>query len=257
MTVQQLSQLVAAAVGPAELAICVLALVRRLWRFLPYFVAYLVLLVLIEGARWWAVWVFGGESHAYSWMYWMTQPVLILARAAALADVCRAALGPYRGLWKFARPLLLLAATFMLVFAAVRSSGTHWVFSYLIFLERELEFAIVISLLSLLVLSRYYSMALDRPLNLIALGLGFYSCTVIVRDTIILMALNLQWWWFSLANSIAFTITPGIWLTALWSPLPERARPELSSAESYEENSRVVTGRMRELNERLLNLMRQ
>jgi len=256
MEIQHLSEIIGAALGPAELAICSLALVRRLWRFLPYFVAYLILLVLVEGARWCAVWAAGAGSPAHSWVYWMTQPVLVLARAAALADVCRAALGPYRGVWKFARPLLMLAATFMLVFAAVRSNGSHWIFSYLIFLERELEFAVVISLLSLLVLSRYYGMALERPLNLIALGLGFYSCQIIVRDTIILMELNLQWWWFSLANSIAFAITLGVWASALWSPLPERTQPVLSNVESYEHNSRVVSGRMRELNERLMSLMR-
>lgn len=256
MNLQQLGEFVAAVLAPAELALCVFAVVRRLWRYLPYFMAYLIVLVLIDGARWGVLLTAGSGSRTYSWIYWMTQPVLILARGAALADVCRATLGPYSGVWRFARPLLMFAATVMLAFAAVHSRGTHWIFSYLIFLERELEFAVVISLLLLLVMSRYYEMALERPLDGIALGLGFYSSFVIIKDTIILMQLNLPWWWFSLANSVAFSMALGAWFYALWAPLPERARPELSSVESYEQNTQAVTTRMRELNKRLSNLMK-
>jgi len=256
MDLLSLSGIVAAIVAPLELAVCALALRRRLWRPLPFFVAYLVLLVLIDSGRWAVLLFTGMNSPTYSWAYWMTQPVHILARGAALADICRATLGPYVGVWRLARPLLMLAATLMLVFAAVHSNGTHWISSYLIFLERELEFAVVISLLVLLLLSRYYGLVLERPLDSIALGLGFYSSFVIIKDTIILVVRNLPYWWFSLANSVAFAITLGFWCYALWAPLPERARPQLSTAESYERNSREVSDRMRELNERLLNLIK-
>ncbi len=256
MDLQGVSGLVAAIVAPTELAVGALALTRRLWRSLPFFTAYLILLVIIDCGRWGALLSLGAGSRMYSWIYWMTQPVLILARGAALADLCRASLGPYVGVWKFARPLLLCAATLMLGLAAIHSSGTHWVFSYLIFLERELEFAVVIALLLLLLLGRYYGMVLERPLDGIALGLGLYSSFVITRDTIILVAINLPWWSFSMANSVVFAVVLGIWFHALWAPLPAPARPQLSTLESYERNSRAVGYRMRELNERLLSLMK-
>jgi len=140
--------------------------------------------------------------------------------------------------------------------AAFHSSGAHWIFSYLVFLERELEIAVVVSLLLLLVLSRYYGMVLERPLDGIALGLGLYSSFVITRDTIILLASNSGWWWFSLVNSIVFASVLGIWFHSLWAPLPARVSPSFGTVEEYERASREVSVRMRELNARLLKLMK-
>ncbi len=256
MDLQNLSGVVAAALGPLELAVCALALRRRLWRILPYFVAYLIVLITVDIGRWAVLLAAGASSRAYSWVYWMTQPVHILARAAALADICRATLGSYTGVWRLARPLLLAAATLLLAVAAIRTSGTGWLVSYLIFLERELEFAVVISLLLLLLFTRYYGLVLERPLDGIALGAGFYSSFVIIKDTIILVVGNQPWAWYSLSHSLAFAITAGIWIYALRAPLPERVQPNMSSIRAYEDDTRAVSERMRELNDRLLKLMK-
>ena len=252
----QLNQLLAAALAPAQLGVCALALVRRLWRILPYFTAYLVLLVIVESARWAVILTAGMNSTPHQWTYWMTQPVLILARGAALADVCRAALGFYTGVWKFARTLLILSATFMLAFAAVHTGETARISSYLLFLERELEFAVLVSLLLLLALSRYYGLGLERPLDGIALGLGFYSSIVIISSSILIESVHPRWWVFSLARSLAFTGALGMWAYALRAALPERARPTLSTVEAYEAGSVAVRDRMRELNSRLSGLMK-
>lgn len=257
MDLRQLTQIIGMVLTPAEFVVCGLALLRRLWRSLPYFTAYLVLLVIVESVRLVVNLATGNISRPYVWTYWMTQPVLILARGAALADVCRAALGLYTGVWRFARSLLLLAAAFMLAFAAVHTGGTQRISSYLIFVERELEFAAVVSLLLLLVLCRYYGATLDRPLDGIALGLGFYSSVVIITGSILIGPFALSVWAVSLARVVAFNVAVCIWGYALWVPLPERVRPELSSVESYDQNTRAVSDRMRELNERLSNLMKR
>jgi len=256
MDAPQIGQLVGAALAPAQLAVCVLAIVRRLWRILPYFTAYLMLLVLIEGARWAVILGAGMNSPAHMWTYWMTQPVLLFARGAALADVCRAALGLYTGVWRFARTLLILSAAFMVAFAVIHMGETARVTSYLIFLERELEFAVLLSLLLLLVMSRYYGLTLERPLDGIALGLGFYSSIVIISSSILIGSLNLRWWAFSLARSLAFVVTLGFWAFSLRAPLPERELPEMGTVESYESGSQAVRDRMRELNQRLMGLMK-
>jgi hypothetical protein len=242
---------------PAEFVVCGLALVRRLWRSLPYFTAYLVLLVIVEGVRASVNLATSTSSRSYIWTYWMTQPVLILARGAGLVDVFRAALGMYSGVWRFARSMLIMAAAFMLLFAAVHTGETPRISSYLIFLERELEFAAVLSLLLLLVVCRYYGAALARPLDGIALGLGFYSSVVIISGSILIGPLTLPWWQFSLVRSVAYFMTVCLWGYSLWAPLPERAGPQLSSMESYEQNTLAVSDRMRELNDRLSNLMKR
>ena len=252
----QFNQLVGAALAPAQLGVCALALLRRLWKTLPYFSAYLVLLVVVEGARWAVILTAGLNSPAHAWTYWMTQPVLMLARGAALVDVCRAALGNYTGVWRFARTVLAGSAAFMLVFAAIHMGAAARISSYLLFLERELEFAILISLLLLMMLSRYYGLSLERPLDGFALGLGLYSSIVIISSSILIGSLSVRWWTISLARSLAFGSSLGIWAFALGRPLPEPTLPQLGTVESYETGSQAVRDRMRELNERLSGLMR-
>lgn len=240
-----------------QIAVCLLALVRGLWRRLPWFTAYFLLVIVIDAARWAVRSYQGTASPSYSWTYWMTQPLLILARGAALADVCRAALGQYTGVWQLARYLLAGTAAALLLLAAVQTSGTRGITSYVIFVERELEFAVVITLLLLLVLSRYYGVVLDPPLGGLSLGLAFYSSSVIVASSILIGRFALPWGAFSSVRIAGWDVTLGCWLYALRAPLPAAVQAQLSTVESYEENARVVSGRMRELNARLLAMTRR
>jgi len=237
--------------------LCSLALVRGLWRRLPWFTAYMALLCVIETARWAVVLVMGQGSSAHSWTYWMTQPLLLLARAAAIADLCRAALSYYTGVWQLARSLLSIALAGMLTVAAIRTAGSPGILSYLLFVERELEFAVVVILLMLLVLVRYYGMALDPPLGAMALGLALYSSVVTIVSSILIGPFALPWWVVSEARTNSFNAAVGIWIYALRAPLPALVRPQMSTVENYERSSRIVTDRMRELNARLTDLMRR
>jgi hypothetical protein len=257
MSFPDLSQPLSFLAAAGEITVCLLALVRGLWRRLPWFTAYLILVNVVDAARWAVLYYQGASSPAYSWTYWMTQPLLIMARGTALADVCRAALSSYTGVWKLARYLLAGTAAAILLLAAVHTSGSRGITSYMIFVERELEFAVVMTLLLLLVLSRYYGVALDPPLGGLSLGLAFYSTIVIVSSSILIGRFALPWAVFSLVRTAGWEVTLGCWLYALRSPLAAPLRPELSTVESYEENARVVSGRMRELNARLLALTRR
>jgi len=257
MTFSDLSQPLSFLGAAGEIGVCLLALVRGLWRRLPWFTAYLLLVNVVDTSRWAVMYYHGSGSPAYSWTYWMTQPLLILARGAALADVCREALGRYTGVWQLARYLLAGTAAAILLLAAVHTSGSRGVASYVIFVERELEFAVLITLLLLLVLSRYYEVALDAPLGGLALGLAFYSSIVIVTGSILIGRFTLPWAVFSSVRIAGWDVTLGCWFYALRAPLAALVRPQLSTVESYEENTRVVSGRMRELNARLLALTRR
>jgi hypothetical protein len=257
MDFHDVDQLLTLVLVPVESAVCALAFWRRLWRTLPFFTAYLLLVVIIDGVRWSVILVYGAGSLAHSWTYWMTQPLLMLARGAALADICRAALGLYTGVWQLARYLLGVAVAAMLTLAAVHTGGSSRITSYLVFVERELEFAVVVTLLMLLVLSRYYGVALDRPLGGMAMGFALYSSVVIIDSSILIGPLRLPWIVFSAARSLGYSVALGCWAYALRAPLPAPVRPELSTVESYERNSRVVSGRMRELTARLMDLMKR
>lgn len=239
-----------------EVGVCVLALARRVWRIVPFFMAYLVLLVLIDSAREWALLQAGYSSPLYSWTYWMTQWVLVLARGAALADICRAALSAYGGIWQLARYLLAGATMVMLAAAALRTGSTPGIVSYVIYVERELEFAIVVTLLLLLILSRYYGVELNRPLGGIAMGLAFYSSVLITTSSILTGPAALPWGLYSALRAVAYDVALAFWAYALRAPIPDPARPELGTVESYESGSRMVSDRMRALNSRLLELMK-
>jgi len=241
----------------AEIVVCILAVVRGLWRRLPWFTAYVLLVGLVEAARWSVLLYKGQGSPAHAWTYWMTQPVLLLARAAAIADICRAVLGFYTGVWQLARYLLGIALAVMLTAAAVRTAGAPGIASYILFVERELEFAVVVILLMLLVLSRYYGVVLHPPLRGLALGFALYSSVVIVSSSILIGPFTLSWAAVSEARTTSFFASLAIWIYALRVPLPVPVRPQLSTVESYERNSRMVTDRMRELNARLMDLMKR
>jgi len=240
-----------------EVGVCVLALLRRLWRILPFFTGYLVLLVLIDLARQWVLLQAGYSSRLYSWAFWMTQWVLVVARGAALADICRAALSAYAGIWQLARYLLAGATTVMLAAAALRTGSTPGIVSYVIYVERELEFAIVVTLLLLLILSRYYGVELNRPLDGIAMGLAFYSSVVITTSGILAGPGALPWGLYDALREVAYDVALAFWAYALRAPVPHPARPVLGTVDSYERNSRMVSDRMRGLNARLLELMKR
>lgn len=244
-------------VNVVETGVCLLALYRGLWRRLPLFTSYLAILTAAEWLRF-GVWIHAGvNSRAYSWAYWLSQDVLVLARAAALADVCRAALRPYGGVWQLARALLAGAAVALGGVAAVRTAGLPGFAPFFIFAERELEVAIVVTLVVLLMVSRYYGVALERPLGAITLGLAFYSSVIILNNSVLLGPLALPWSVYGVVRIVAFVVALAAWALALRLPLPQAAYPALTSEAQFEAASSMVDQRMRELNSRLLQLMKR
>jgi len=257
MSVEQLNHYIPILSTVLEIAVCLAAAHRRLWTRLPYFFIYLTLVVFLDLGRWVVLVNMGYSSAAYQWTYWMTQIVMLLSRGAALADICHAALGYYTGVWRMARTLLAGAAAAMLIAAVVHTWGQVNIASYLVFVERELEFAVVITLFVLLLLSRYYDVQLERPLGGAALGLAFYSTVIIVCNSILMQELGMTWPDVTLVRTLAFVGALAIWAPPLMAPLPEAAPPILGTEEGYERNARIVSDRMRALNERLEELMKR
>jgi hypothetical protein len=255
MDTSQLSNYVANSIMILEVALLLLAAWRRLWERLPFFFSYLVSLVLLDLIRAYVLNHSGYHSAAYSWTYWMTQMIFVMARGAALADLCRATLARYTGVWQLARYLLAGAAALILGLAGVRTGGTPHIQSYVIFVEREMEFAIVLTLLLLLTLSRYYGAAMERPLRGIAMGLALYSTIVVVCNTIQIGRLGLTDDAFPLVRQLAFAAAVLVWIYALRRPLAEVVK--WAPWSNHERNSQLVSERMQELNALLSELMKR
>jgi len=235
--------------------VCAAAAKRRLWRWLPLVWSYLVLLLTFDAVRWYTLLHFGKGSIEYQWAYWTTQGVLILARCAAIADVCRAALGQYAGVWRLARLLFVVAVALMLALERLREPG----FSYVMFFERELEFVAVAAMFCLLLMSARYEIPLPRSLKGIVLGLAINSIIVIMGTSIISAPLALPWeaYWtaYSAVRLAGFFAMLSLWLYALWLPVLERNRKELGPPGSYRDVL-MLSEKMRDLNDRLTELIK-
>ncbi len=252
-----LSQALTAVSTTGEVIVPPLALVRGLWRQLPGFTAYLLLVLLADALRLATRLYAGDASRSYAWTYWITQAVLVMARATAVADICRAALGYYRGVWHLARSLLAMSACILLGVAAVRTAESSRVSSYIIFVERELEFAVVAVFLLLLVVMRYYTVEVEPPIGGIILGLVLYSTGVIFITTVLTGPPAMPWSLYSSLRIAAFIGALGCWGYALRRPIVQPTRPALSVPAEFERASEAVDQRMRELNARLLQLMKR
>src|SRR5487761_497497 len=240
-----------------EAAILVLALRNGALRRLPFFTAYLGLLVASEIARW-LVFQYVGINSRFSFdAYWTTQALLVLSRAVVVYEVCRALLSPYAGIWKLCRPLLITSGL-VLAGSAVATARrrVHPISATTLMAERGLELTVVGILIFGLIFCRYYGVRVDRHLAWIALGLGFYSAVQVANNTFLgtwLTQTNFIIW--QVLHEISFNVATMFWVVALWKPLPARQpAPVLLAPGEYERLAPQMTVRLRELNSRLLEM---
>jgi hypothetical protein len=252
------SYLLGAASLLLEVGVCAYALRRRLYLRLPWFTAYLTLLVGHTLLVWFLYLGGGYDSRLTFYCYWATQGLLLAARAAAVAEIARRALHGYCGVWALGWRLLCGVALLLLAHAAVDARGNSaWIATFLVTAERDLELAVVGVLVLLLAICRYYGIRLEPVQQMVALGMGFYSALQVFNNSV------LQAWlpgYFQVWNDIrmvSFQAALVIWLLALRRPLPALApAPALLPQEVYDELSPQLNYRLRILNQRLLEILR-
>ncbi len=241
-----------------DVLVCALALRRRLYLRLPMFTSYLALLVTRTFILWWFYLDPGYNSHVTFYYFWVTQGILLAARAAAIAEIAWRALRGYRGIWALGWRLLGGVALLLLVHAALDARGNSaWIATFLVAAERDLELAVVGVLVLLLAICRYYSIRLEPVQRMVAFGMGFYSALQVFNNSV------LQVWlpgYFQVWNDIrmvSFQVALVMWIVALWRPLPVvMPAPTLLPQTVYDELSPQMNYRLRVLNQRLLELLR-
>lgn len=238
------------------LVVCVFALRRRLYLRLPLFTAYLFLVLLREPGAWWAY--YGGYAPRTAFFYyWLTQAVLLAARGAATAEIAWRILRDYRGVWALAWRLLCLVMMVLLVIAAGDSyRNAYWIFAFILTAERGFEVTATVILIALLTLTSYYRIRLEPAQRMVALGLCFYSVVQVLNNSFRLWLPQ----YFHLPSTIrvvSFDVALVIWWLALRKPLPLAGPlPALLRQEVYEEFSPQVNNQLRELNQRLLEILK-
>ena len=240
-----------------ELSVCFLAFRRGLARRLLLFNSYTVLLLVAE-AIYWPAYAFGSRSYTLFLIYWALQAILLATRGGIVAEICWRVLRSYPGIWRLCRTMLILIFIVLLAAAAyqTKTSGPR-IAATVLAAERGLELAIVGILLSAIAFCRYYRIRVEPLLKWIALGLGFYSAIQMANNSIFQSWLTTYFPAWSQIRLLSFQSVLAFWIVVLWRPLPSPLPASvLLDQQVYDELSPRVTGRLRELNTRLQEMLK-
>lgn len=238
-----------------QIVVCSVLFFKGNFRRLPLFTAYVlsnicqaVALYLIYGR-------FAFQSWAAVLLGWSSQCVPQLLRVLAISEILRLVLRPYRGIWGLGWRVLTVAFVVVFSFALIDSGrDPSWAIALA---DRGFHLAFGVAVVACLLLIHYYSVPIHPVYKALLGGFCFYSCTVVVADTIG-RVLSLQgtsdfrtgWQLLTMGTFVAVL---AVWAVALRTPLPEPAeqRDLPEAARTYWEMSPRINERLRMLNEHL------
>ena len=237
-----------------EIVVCTLIIRFRTYRIIPYFSGYLFLAATRSLSLWWIYHDPRLEQGMVLNFYWVTQLLIVVARGLGAAEVCRLALREHRGVWRLTWRLLAGVGLVLIVFAGLAvMHDTSWIAPVTLRGERGLELAIVAVLAALAAVCRYYG--LDAPAKLLGLGLAQFSVIQAISNSVMNAWLETFFPIGNVIKQVSFAAALAFWYVALRKPL-ETTVPRLLEPEAYEEVAPAVSYRLRELNERLLGMLK-
>jgi hypothetical protein len=260
-----------------EIVLCTFVFTRRVQRILPFFAAYVSVLLTCTVGVWLTYEYFGFSSLIAYYAYWGSILLNAAARSLAIAELCRFGLRAYRGIWALAWRLLTVLSVLLLAHSAKDAWGQpDKVAIYGTTLDRDLALASIAILAALLLIRNYYGLALEPLQKAIAAGICFFCTVDVVGNTILrslytgflyswfasnqksiwpqLMRVNDMW---STIHLFAFMFSMGIWCFALRKPVLAPAEaPVLLPARVYRELSPAINLRLATFNDRLVELLK-
>ena len=250
-----------------DILLCILVYTRHVQRRLPFFTIYATTILITSFATTF-VYIHYGFRTAISYeAVSITTAATLLARSFAIAELCRDTLGAYRGIWALAWRLLGLMAVGFLVHAAIDAQGQpHWLVSYRLTIERDIEISSAAVIIAMLIVGSYYRLPVQSLTKWLVGGMCLYSViqfvnTTVFRDFAVRIATMAQVNQMNdLWNTVyigASSVCIGMWCFALRKPLAEPARePVLLPAEFYQQLSPEINLQLRSFNDRLLELLK-
>jgi hypothetical protein len=235
-------------VGTAlKLVLCALVFVRGLHRRLPLFGLYVALVVVDDVALRWTYHHFGYTSPAARLEYWSSLGVVLFARALAVAELCWRGLRNSPAVWSIARRALAFLAFAMLVYAVTAAAkNSSPVITFLLTVERSLDFGIAVILVALLRLGLRYEVWLGGIERKVLLGFSVFSTFQIVNNTFMKQWMMKYFSWWVSASVVSFEVAMLIWIAPLLRPLPSmKPPPTLFSEEESVSMLKQALERMR------------
>ena len=188
----------------------------------------------------------------------MTQLLNGTARGLAAAEVCWLTLRAHRGVWALAWRLLAGVGAVLAVFAGLAAwQSTRWIDAVALRAERGLEVAVGGLLLGLLAVSRYYGIHMQATTKCIAVGLGLHAAIQIINNSFMYMWIESFFPWWAGIRVLSLDIALVIWSWGLHRSVQiAEPGPVLLEPHVYDELTPQVNYRLRQLNDRLLEMLK-
>lgn len=238
-------------------ALFYLLVTNRLYRRLPFFSTYILLVLLGDATVWWTYHSHGYASLASFWLSWTLQALTLGARGLVVGELCYRVLRPYRGVWALAWRLLTGVGIALVVFAGLSSySSRDRLMSFILTAERGLELAAAILLVLLLLISRYYRITIPRPELLLIVSLCVWSLAQGVNDLVLVVRGNTFFEVWKKIRMTSYLAALSGWVSAARRPVAaELPQPSMDAAQ-YKRVGALVNVKLDELNNRLLEIFK-
>jgi hypothetical protein len=264
-----------------EVVLCGLVFANKVQRVLPFFSAYISVLLANTVGVWLVYQAFGFHSQAAYYWFWTSLLLNAAMRSLAVAELCRYKLRVYRGIWGLIWRLLVGISILFFLHAAFDTWGQpNRLAIYSLTLDRDLDIVSVAILAALLLIHNYYGLSLELLQRTIAAGICLVCAVDVIGDTILkslftgylfpVFVANRTPLWFTLQHQFervddiwstihifCFMAAMGIWCYALRRPIPAQVEtPVLLPAEVYREMSPAINLRLSAFNDRLAELLK-
>lgn len=240
-----------------EVLVCAFALRRRFYVHLPIFTVYLFLLIVRAIFIYVVYRAVGYASHFAFYSYWISEGILLSARAASIGELIWNASRGYAGLRAILKWVLAVITALLLIQASSAAiAHASRIPSFVLTLEQSLELAAAVALIVLLAFTRFYEVPLQRVQTLLTTGLLFYSLVQVANNAISKYGMESHFHWWEAVRSTSFSITLLIWLVALAKRPREEAREGLQAPEDLQRARNLMRQGLRSLRELLERLRR-
>ncbi len=198
----------------SELALAGVMVRRRFYRSHPALFLYAILalgqsLLAYEVYRIWGI-----RSVVAAQVIWSSQVVLICARGTAVFEVARKVLKSYARIWKMGRRMIITAAGLVLGYSLLFSGSRYY--TAITNADRGMELAVGVVVVTLLLLTRYYGVAISTTNRMLCTGFCLYSCAFVINFTLFEKKLVEYQQFWNLLNILIYVATVLLWIKAVY-----------------------------------------
>ncbi|MFZ0820839.1 MAG: hypothetical protein WAM91_12275 [Candidatus Acidiferrales bacterium] len=233
-----------------------LAIRKKLYRYLIFFVIYIFLLVPREIFLLYLSHTEYFRTLWSSYAFYISDAVLNLLRLLVIVEIGIRTLRGYPAVWHSVwRILLLICSVLILGGTLAATRHAHVPQQLILTVDQYLNSSQTLLLLVVLAIGIYYRVDVPQLFRSIVTGICIYAAVQIVNSELGRYVADPSNSAFDLIQRYSFTLMLFVWVKALWkwtSTAPQA--PRLISQTEYDRISPQVHDRLRELNDRLAGL---